>query len=199
MKIVVIGGGWSGCAAALRRPQTRRAGRFDRTHRHAAGNRLVGGIMRNNGRFTGRRGDDLHGRRRAIRTHRPECLASRDRIPGHRHSNLYSVARMEPMVRNFLLSKGVSIHCQMRVTDVEMSAGAMRAVFARREDESLRFDGDVFVDATGTAGGPANCNKYGNGCAMCILRCHSFGGRVSVTARRREGDDRPQGATRSAP
>jgi len=29
----------------------------------------------------------------------------------------------------------------------------------------------------------ANCNKYGNGCAMCVLRCHSFGGRVSITAK----------------
>ena len=28
---------------------------------------------------------------------------------------------------------------------------------------------------------PLNCNKHGNGCAMCILRCHSFGPRVSVT------------------
>ena len=43
--------------------------------------------------------------------------------------------------------------------------------------------GDAYVDATGTAGGPANCTKYGNGCVMCILRCHSFGGRVSLTAK----------------
>jgi hypothetical protein len=28
-----------------------------------------------------------------------------------------------------------------------------------------------------------NCLKYGNGCAMCILRCPSFGPRVSLTAR----------------
>jgi hypothetical protein len=26
-----------------------------------------------------------------------------------------------------------------------------------------------------------NCGKYGNGCAMCILRCPSFGGRISLT------------------
>jgi hypothetical protein len=41
----------------------------------------------------------------------------------------------------------------------------------------------VFIDTTGTAGPPANCNKYGNGCVMCILRCHSFGGRVSLAAK----------------
>jgi hypothetical protein len=104
-------------------------------------------------------------------------------FPGHRHSNLYSVARMEPMVRSFLLSRGIRIHCQVRVTDVEMADGAIRAVLAKQAEESLRFEGEVFIDATGTAGGPANCNKYGNGCAMCVLRCHSFGGRVSVTAK----------------
>jgi hypothetical protein len=90
---------------------------------------------------------------------------------------------MEPMVRSFLLSRGVSIHCQVRVTDVEMADGLVRTVAAKQGDEALRFDGDAFVDCTGTAGGPANCNKYGNGCAMCVLRCHSFGGRVSVTAK----------------
>jgi hypothetical protein len=90
---------------------------------------------------------------------------------------------MEPMVRSFLLSRGVSIHCQVRVTDVEMADGAIRTVLAKQAEESLRFEGNVFIDATGTAGGPANCNKYGNGCAMCVLRCHSFGGRVSVTAK----------------
>jgi hypothetical protein len=104
-------------------------------------------------------------------------------FPGHRHANLYSVARMEPMVRNLLEQKGVSIHCQVRVTDVEMKAGALRAVLAKQAEESRRFEGDVFIDATGTAGGPANCSKYGNGCAMCVLRCHSFGGRVSITAK----------------
>jgi hypothetical protein len=104
-------------------------------------------------------------------------------FPGHRHSNLYSVARMEPLVRSFLLAKGVSIHCEVRVADVEMAGGTLRAVLAKQAEEPLRFDGDVFIDATGTAGGPANCNKYGNGCVMCVLRCHSFGGRVSVTAK----------------
>ena len=41
----------------------------------------------------------------------------------------------------------------------------------------------MVVEATGTAGGMANCTKYGNGCAMCALRCPTFGGRVSVAAK----------------
>ena len=43
--------------------------------------------------------------------------------------------------------------------------------------------GDVFLDTTGTAGPYAMCNKYGNGCAMCVIRCHSYGGRISLAGK----------------
>jgi hypothetical protein len=147
------------------------------------GTGLVGGIMRNNGRFTAAEEMIAMGGGELFELTDQNSLHRGIEFPGHRHANLYSVARMEPMVRSFLLSRGVSIHCQVRVTDVEMADGAIRAVLAKQAEESLRFEGNVFIDATGTAGGPANCNKYGNGCAMCVLRCHSFGGRVSVTAK----------------
>ncbi|RQW76668.1 MAG: FAD-dependent oxidoreductase, partial [Geobacter sp.] len=39
---------------------------------------------------------------------------------------------------------------------------------------------DIFIDATGTAGPMPNCITHGTGCAMCVLRCPTFGGRVSV-------------------
>jgi hypothetical protein len=183
MKIVVIGGGWSGCAAALAaRKQDAQVVLIERTDM-LLGTGLVGGIMRNNGRYTAAEEMIAMGGGELFELTDLNALHREIEFPGHRHSNLYSVARMEPMVRNFLLSKGVSIHCRVRVTDVEMADGAIRAVLAKQADEPMRVDGDVFIDATGTAGGPANCNKYGNGCAMCILRCHSFGGRVSVTAK----------------
>jgi hypothetical protein len=147
------------------------------------GTGLVGGIMRNNGRFTAAEEMIAMGGGELFELTDQNSLHRGIEFPGHRHANLYSVARMEPMVRSFLLSRGVSIHCQVRVTDVEMADGAIRAVLAKQAEESLRFEGNAFIDATGTAGGPGNCNKYGNGCAMCVLRCHSFGGRVSVTAK----------------
>lgn len=40
---------------------------------------------------------------------------------------------------------------------------------------------DVFIETTGSTGAMANYNKYGKGCAMCILRCPSFGSRVSIS------------------
>jgi hypothetical protein len=183
MKIIVIGGGWSGCAAALvARYHGAEVHLIERTDM-LLGTGLVGGIMRNNGRYTAAEEMIAMGGGDLFKLTDQNTLHREIEFPGHRHANLYSVARMEPMVRNFLLSKGVSIHCQVRVTDVEMANGAIQAVLAKQEEELQRYEGDVFIDATGTAGGPANCNKYGNGCAMCVLRCHSFGGRVSVTAK----------------
>jgi hypothetical protein len=183
MKVIVIGGGWSGCAAALVAcNQGAEVVLIERTDM-LLGTGLVGGIMRNNGRFTAAEEMIAMGAGELFELTDRNSLHREIDFPGHRHANLYSVARMEPMVRSFLLSKGVSIHCQVRVTDVEMAGGAIQTVLAKQDDAPVKYVGDAFVDATGTAGGPANCNKYGNGCAMCVLRCHSFGGRVSVTAK----------------
>jgi hypothetical protein len=183
MKIVVIGGGWAGCSAALSASKMGAQVMLVERTDMLLGTGLVGGIMRNNGRYTAAEEMIAMGGGELFELTDQNSLHREIEFPGHRHSNLYSVARMEPMVRNFLLSKAISIHCQVRVTDVEMAEGTIRAVLAKQGEQPLRFEGDVFIDATGTAGGPANCNKYGNGCAMCVLRCHSFGGRVSVTAK----------------
>jgi hypothetical protein len=64
-----------------------------------------------------------------------------------------------------------------------MKEGRIQTVTGKAGEERVRFEGDAFIDTTGTAGPPGQCTKYGNGCAMCILRCISFGGRVSLTAR----------------
>nr|MBP8697373.1 FAD-dependent oxidoreductase [Syntrophobacterales bacterium] len=52
MKVVVVGAGWAGCAAALAaRKQGAEVTLVERTDM-LLGTGLVGGIMRNNGRFT---------------------------------------------------------------------------------------------------------------------------------------------------
>jgi len=183
MKVIIIGGGWSGCAASL---SARRQGAEVVLLERAdmlLGTGLVGGIMRNNGRFTATEeliamgGGDLFNLTDGNSLHRTI------EFPGHRHASLYNVATMEPIVKQYLLDAGVRLHLTARISDVEMNDGAIRAIVGKQNNERIRFEGDVFIDATGTAGPPANCNKYGNGCAMCILRCPSFGGRVSVTAK----------------
>jgi hypothetical protein len=183
MRVIVIGGGWSGCAAAL----AARAGGAEVVLLERSdmllGTGLVGGIMRNNGRFTAAEEMIAMGGGDLFRLADQNSLHREVDFPGHRHAHLYSVGRMEPIVRRHLTAKGITVRCQVRVTDVEMDGDTLKAVLARKGDAPERFAGECFIDATGTAGGPANCNKYGNGCAMCVLRCHSFGGRVSVTAK----------------
>jgi len=184
MKIVVVGGGWSGAAAALAaQKKGAEVTLIERTDM-LLGTGLVGGIMRNNGRFTAAEemiamsGGEIFQLIDGNRLHKDMTF------PGHYHSSLYNVATMEPIIKRALLEKGIHLQLSTRVTDVEMAGGRIKSVISKKKGEDeISFEGDVFVDCTGTAGGPANCNKYGNGCAMCVLRCHSFGGRVSVAAK----------------
>lgn len=179
VQVVVVGGGWAGCAAAL---SAARAGAevllLERTDA-LLGTGLVGGIMRNNGRLTATEeciamgGGELFQAADAVARHRNL------NFPGHAHATLYDVALMEPAVRRLLCAAGVEIRFETRVTDCRVESGVIKAVLAGEEE----FCADAFVEATGTAGPQGNCQRYGNGCVMCILRCPTFGPRVSVAAR----------------
>jgi hypothetical protein len=184
MKVVIIGGGWSGCAAAISaKKQGADVILLERADM-LLGTGLVGGIMRNNGRFTAAEeslamggGGELFG------VIDRNCLHQNIEFPGHKHASLYNVARMEPTVKSFLLGKGIEMHLSTRIDDVIIEKGHIEAVTGKTRDDKVRFDGDVFIETTGTAGPTVNCTKYGNGCAMCIIRCPSFGGRVSIAAK----------------
>jgi hypothetical protein len=177
-RIIVIGGGWAGCAAAV---AARQAGAnevilLEKTD-SLLGTGLVGGIMRNNGRFTAAEemialgGGDLF--RLTDQTSRHVNIE----FPGHKHASLYDVALMEPVVARSLVEKGVEVWTVSRARKIKMTGRKIEAV---QLETGQLIEGDVFVDATGTLGPQGNCRKYGNGCAMCILRCPSFGGRVSI-------------------
>jgi hypothetical protein len=180
MKTVIVGGGWAGCAAAL---SARKEGAdvqlVERTDM-LLGTGLVGGIMRNNGRFSATEEMIAMGGGEIFQLADANSLYRNIEFPGHRHASLYNVATMEPMVKKLLLDFGVEVFTSTRIEDVEMAGLSIKAAVGKREKETLRFEADAFIDATGTAGPMANCIKFGNGCAMCILRCPSFGGRVSL-------------------
>lgn len=183
MKIIVVGGGWAGCSAALSaRKQGAEVTLLERTDM-LLGTGLVGGIMKNNGRYTATQemiamaGGDLF---QVIDTN---LIHKNIEFPGHKHASLYDVSTMEPIIKRFLISHGIHIDLCTRITDVEMKKDRITAVTGKKGKQEIRFEADAFVETTGTAGPPANCIKHGNGCAMCILRCHSFGGRVSVAAK----------------
>jgi hypothetical protein len=178
-RVVVVGGGWGGCAAAA---AARKAGAEVVLIERAdmlLGTGLVGGIFRNNGRFTA--AEEMLEMGADIFAVMDRCaIHTNVEFPGHKHASLYSVYRIEPVVREYLTNLGVQIMTNARVIDVAKEKDKIVCVVVEKHEP---VHGDVFVDATGTSAVPANCTKYGNGCAMCILRCHSFGPRVSLTTR----------------
>lgn len=180
VKVIITGGGWSGCAAAI---AAAKAGAevtlLERTDM-LLGTGLAGGIFRNNGRFTAAEeaiamgGGDLFVAMDANSRHRNISF------PGHNHASLYDVTTMEPLIRKVLMTYGVDVIFCTRVIDVIKYGKCLKALVL---DNGNVLPGDVFVDATGSAGPMGNCMKYGNGCSMCVLRCPSFGPRVSITAK----------------
>lgn len=180
VRVVVVGGGWSGCAAAW---TAAKAGAdvllLERTDL-LLGTGLVGGIFRNNGRYTA--AEEIIALGGGAIIHGMDSVARHKNIsfPGHEHASLYDVNLIEPVIKSILLQQGVTIRMQTRVTDVARYGRKIHQVMA---DGGEVITGEVFIDATGTAGPMGNCLTYGNGCAMCVLRCPSYGPRVSLTAK----------------
>lgn len=179
-KVVVIGGGWAGVSAAVNAAKAgAEVSLFERCDM-LLGTGLVGGIMRNNGRFTATEemlalggGDMLEVA--------DNCARHKNiNFPGHKHANLYDISKIEPAVRERLEKYGVKYRTMIRVTDVVMDGNKIKAV---KLEDGETVEADAFIEASGTAGPMGNCAKYGNGCAMCIYRCPTFGPRVSISAK----------------
>lgn len=177
-RIVVIGGGWAGCAASIAAIKLGIEVVLIEKTDMLLGLGNVGGIMRNNGRFTAAEENILLGRGELFNITDKFSLHKNIDFPGHKHAYLYDVTKIEPAVRELLLSLGVILKLQKRAVDVVKEDGYIRAIIL---NDGETIYGDVFVETTGSTGPMGNCLKYGNGCAMCILRCPTFGPRISIS------------------
>ncbi|WP_125151924.1 FAD-dependent oxidoreductase [Clostridium rectalis] len=179
MKVIVVGGGWAGCASAV---SARKLGAqvtiLERTDM-ILGTGLVGGIMRNNGRYTAELELSYLGGGELFNICKQCCKHDNINFPGHAHARLYNVGKIHGAVKNFLENMGIKIEFMSRAVKVHMENNRIIGV---EDDKKFIYEGDVFIDCTGTAGPMENCSKYGNGCAMCIIRCPSFGGRKSIAS-----------------
>lgn len=180
VNVVIIGGGWAGTGAAVAAVQAGAQATVLERADMLLGTGLVGGIMRNNGRFTAAEEAIAMGLGDIFYVVDACARHKNVDFPGHKHATLYDVAKIEPAMKKLLLAKGVNVRTRSRVKDVVLEGKRIREVVL---DSGEKIAGDVFVEATGSAGPMANCAKYGNGCAMCILRCATFGGRVSIAAK----------------
>lgn len=179
-KVVIIGGGWSGCAAAI---SAKKAGAdvtvLEKTDL-LLGLGNVGGIMRNNGRYTAAEEICFLGARELIDITDQVARHKNIDFPGHQHASLYDVIKVEPIVRKKLREMGIEILFETRAIDVRMTCSGITGVLTAGEEW---IEGDVFIETTGSTGPMGNCLRYGNGCSMCILRCPAFGPRVSISQR----------------
>ncbi|MFR7984045.1 FAD-dependent oxidoreductase [Zhenpiania hominis] len=187
-KVVIIGGGWSGCAAAV---SARKAGAevtlLEKTDL-LLGLGNVGGIMRNNGRFTAAEENIALGARELFDITDRCARHTNVNFPGHRHASLYDVVKVEPQVRSLLKDMGVEIRLMSRAIDVEKRREEPIVVDRILLADGEKVEGDVFIETTGSTGPMGNCLTYGNGCCMCILRCPAFGPRVSITQKAGKSD-----------
>lgn len=198
-RIIIAGGGWAGCAAAVRAAKLGLETVLVEKTDLLLGLGNVGGIMRNNGRFTAAEENIAMGSGELFEiTDRLSTHKNVD-FPGHRHASFYDTGRAEPEVRRLLRKLGVEIRFMCRAVDVVMDEGrsGLTEVDVRPADRKIKalklitsngghyiediLDADVFVETTGSTGPMGNCARHGSGCAMCILRCPAFGPRVSLT------------------
>jgi len=180
LKVVIIGGGWSGCSAAI---TAKKAGAevvlYEKTDM-LLGLGNVGGIMRNNGRYTASEEMIALGAGDLINLTDENSRHKNIDFPGHKHAWLYDVNKIEPAVGKYLKDMDIEVKLITRVVDVEKEGNTIKGIYL---SDGKYVVADVFIETTGSTGPMGNCLKYGNGCSMCILRCPAFGPRVSISYR----------------
>lgn len=178
MKLIIVGSGWAGVASAYEASKLGiEVTLIERTDM-ILGTGLVGGIMRNNGRFTAIEELKEMGIIELIDVIDNNCTHKNINFPGHNHASLYDVTKIEEEIKRLLKKLNVNIVLNTRISKIKLEN---KKILYVESDKGDIFEGDIFIDSTGTAGPMSNCMTYGNGCAMCALRCPTFKGRVSLT------------------
>ncbi|MFC1872917.1 FAD-dependent oxidoreductase [Chloroflexota bacterium] len=183
-KVIVIGGGFSGCAAATAAAKAgARVTILERTEM-LGGCGLYAGILPHEGycfdeelKLLGC--NDICEVLEKLNIHRYMHYPWPEKDGGS-DNDYYDVAGLDIDLKKCLEDAGVEVLLQARGTDVKMEQKTIRSVLL---GDGTEVSGDVFIDTTGGAGPEKNCKKYGNGCAMCFVRCPAFGGRVSIAAK----------------
>ncbi len=176
VRIIVVGGGFSGIAAAIiARKAGAQATLLERTDMLSGAGLRAARLYKNLKVVGAEEAKALGG---------PEVFEALESIILHHgniideeSSSIYNTALVDTMMLKIVEAAGVELHMEARAVEVEKENGVLKAVTTAT---GQRFPGDVFVDASGTFGGLSNCVKYGHGCVMCTNRCLYFGDRVSI-------------------
>lgn len=178
-RVVVVGGGFSGIAAAV---AARKAGAhvtlLERTDLLSGAGLKAGRLYQNGRMVAGEEAKALGGGElfEALES----IVLHRGNIIDEENACVYNTALVDTTMLKVVEKAGVELHLQSRAVDVEKADNSLIAVTTAGGE---RFAGDVFVDASGGFGGVRNCTRYGRGCVMCLHRCLFFGDRVSIATK----------------
>ena len=102
-----------------------------------------------------------------------------------KHSWIYNVLTAEPALRKLCEDMGIVIKWRTRCVDVEIKDNHITRVKVEiNRHETDWIEGDAFIDTTGSAGGMDFCVKNVGGCTMCPwLACPTFGNRVNISGK----------------
>ena len=166
-KVIVIGGGWSGIAAAVAAEKRGADVTIVEKTDLMLGLGNVGGIMRNNGRFTAAEENIALGASELFELTDKYSRHRNIDFPGHSHASLYDVVKVEPAVRRLLKEMGIDVRTTARAVDAEYENGASgKYIGSITLFDGTKLSGDVFIETTGSTGPMGNCLTYGNGCSM---------------------------------
>ena len=178
--VAIIGAGFSGCAAALAAAKAGAEVILVEKTDMLAGLAVLTGVLDANGNLTASLeakalgGGDLFEACESVTLHEIEGIKKL----GLKHIRLFNVLAIEGVVARALADAGVKVRLKTRAKGVKMKGDSIARIVL--QDQSA-IDAASFVDATGGSGTVAQCAKYGYGCVMCIMRCPTFGNRVSIS------------------
>ena len=178
--VVVVGGGWAGCASALAATKLGATSVVLERTSEILGAGLVAGRMRSNARFAATEEAVAMGGGELFRACDVATIHRNVPLPGSEHTCFYDIFAIEPLVAQKLAEAKVEVRRRSRVKDIRSANGVVYAVVL---DSGEEVEGKVFVDATGTTGPQGMCSKHGVGCVMCHCCCPSFGPRLSLSGK----------------
>ncbi|MFC1967925.1 FAD-dependent oxidoreductase [Chloroflexota bacterium] len=177
-KVIVVGGGFAGCGAALAAAKGgAEVALIERTEM-LIGVAVRSGETRGNGQFVAQHelrflgGGELFDALESVKLH--EGVKFPDAAS---HVFIFHTGLAEPLIKRIVNEAGVEVLLERRAMDVKKEGGRILSV--KLEGGSWE-EGDAFVDCTGSRGGISVCTKYGKGCVLCVVKCVAFGDRVGM-------------------
>ena len=176
-RIAVVGGGFAGCGASAAAARAGVEVMLIERSDSLGGLGQAGGSSRMAGQYTAHEEAIAMGAGDIVKSMDAETIFTNIDLPSQAHVNMYNCQTIAKRLDQTIRDLGVDIKYRTRINKVRMNGDAIGLVIAESGEE---IEADAFVDTTGTFGPQALCSKYGSGCTTCLMRCPTFGGRVSI-------------------